>query len=140
MSGPGVDGLRPRLRDRTRRRARRVHWAWLARLWGLSTGRFGLIVVAVVVLTALVARVWTPFEPRQVEISNRWALPGWPHLLGTDGAGRDILSLIMAGSRTTVLVAVGAGVIATIIGVSLAALGRSRRAGCANPWPCWWTS
>ena len=47
----------------------------------------------------------------------------WPHLLGTDGSGRDILSLLMAGSRTTVIVAVGAGIIATVIGVALAALG-----------------
>ena len=73
--------------------------------------------------TAVIARFWTPFDPRQVEISNRWALPGLPHLLGTDGSGRDILSLLMAGSRTTVVVAIGAGVIATVIGVALAALG-----------------
>lgn len=102
---------------------RRSRWAWLGRLWGLSTGRFGLIVVAVVVITAVVARFWTPFDPQQVEISNRWAPPGWPHLLGTDGSGRDILSLIIAGARTTVLVAVGAGIVATVIGIALAALG-----------------
>jgi len=101
----------------------RSRWAWLRTLWGLSTGRFGLIVIAIVALTALVSLFWTPFEPRQVDISHRWALPGWPHLLGTDGTGRDILSLVMAGSRTTVIVAVGAGVIATVIGVALAALG-----------------
>jgi len=101
----------------------RSRWGWLKRLWALSTGRFGLIVVLVVALTALISRFWTPFEPRQVDLDNRWALPGWPHLLGTDGTGRDILSLLMAGSRTTVLVAVGAGVIATVIGVALAALG-----------------
>lgn len=95
----------------------------MRRLWRLSTGRFGLIVVAVVAATALLALVWTPFEPQHVEISNRWALPSWPHLLGTDGAGRDILSLIMAGSRTTVIVAIGAGAIATVIGIALAALG-----------------
>ena len=103
--------------------ARRRRWTWLRRLWSLSTGRFGLIVVAVVTATAIIARFWTPFDPRQVAIASRWALPGWPHLLGTDGTGRDILSLLMAGSRTTVLVAVGAGVIATVIGVALAALG-----------------
>lgn len=96
---------------------------WLRRLWTLSTGRFGLIVVAVVALTALVSLFWTPFDPKQVSIAERWALPGWPHLLGTDGTGRDILSLLMAGSRTTVLVAVGAGAIATVFGVALAALG-----------------
>ena len=31
---------------------------------GLSTGRFGLIVVAVIAITAIVARFWTPFDPQ----------------------------------------------------------------------------
>jgi peptide/nickel transport system permease protein len=104
-------------------RPRSSRWGWLGRLWALSTGRFGLIVVAVVTLTAIVASFWTPFDPQQVDIANRWALPGWPHVLGTDGTGRDILSLLMAGARTTVVVAIGAGVIATIVGIGLAALG-----------------
>ncbi len=106
-----------------RHTARTPRTPWLRRLWALSTGRFGLIVVAVVALTALVSLFWTPFDPQQVSIAERWAAPGWPHALGTDGTGRDILSLLMAGSRTTVLVAVGAGAIATVIGVALAALG-----------------
>ncbi|HWI31260.1 MAG TPA: ABC transporter permease [Microbacterium sp.] len=96
---------------------------WIRRLWGLSTGRFGLIVVTVIVATAIVATFWTPFDPRSIDIADRWALPSWPHLLGTDGAGRDILSLVLAGARTTVFVAVGAGLVATAVGVSLAALG-----------------
>lgn len=102
---------------------RRSRWAWLGRLWRSSTGRFGLIVVTVILATALVALFWTPFDPQQVNISARWQNPGWPHLLGTDGSGRDILSLLMAGARTTVRVAIGAGVIATVIGIALAALG-----------------
>lgn len=104
----------------TRARSRGV---WLARLWALSTGRFGLVVVAVVAATALVALFWTPLDPQLVDVPNRWAPPGWPTLLGTDVSGRDILSLLMAGARTTVLVAVGAGAVATLIGISLAALG-----------------
>ncbi|WP_203135878.1 ABC transporter permease [Microbacterium sp. JZ31] len=95
----------------------------LARLWRLSTGRFGLIVMAVVGLTALVSLFWTPFDPKTVDIAARWGLPGWPHLLGTDGTGRDILSLLMAGARTTVFVAFGAGVVSTAVGILLAALG-----------------
>jgi peptide/nickel transport system permease protein len=96
--------------------------AWLARLWAIATGRFGLIVVAVIVLTAIVSMFWTPFDPRTVS-ADRWFPPGWPHLLGTDNNGRDILSLLMAGARTTIVVAVGAGVIATVVGVALACLG-----------------
>lgn len=79
-----------------RHTARTPRTPWLRRLWALSTGRFGLIVVAVVALTALVSLFWTPFDPQQVSIAERWAAPGWPHALGTDGTGRDILSLLMA--------------------------------------------
>lgn len=96
---------------------------WLPRLWATPTGRFGLIVIAVVALTALVSLFWTPFNPQSSEIADRWLTPSWPHLLGTDDTGRDILSLIMAGARTTVFVSVGAGLVATVVGISLAALG-----------------
>lgn len=95
---------------------------WARRLWAPGSGRFGLIVVALVALTALVSLLWTPFDPQQVS-RERWAAPGWPHVLGTDNTGRDILSLIMAGARTTVFVAVGSGVVATFVGMVLAALG-----------------
>ena len=104
-------------------RARRTRWSWLRQLWGLSTGRFGIIVIIAVVVTAIVSLFWTPFDPQRVDIADRWAPPGWPHVLGTDGSGRDILSLIMAGARTTVIVAVGAGIVATVVGIALAALG-----------------
>lgn len=96
---------------------------WLRVLWSSATGRFGLIAVAVVGLVALVSLFWTPFDPLAADVRGRWAAPGWPHLLGTDGTGRDILSLIMAGTRTTVFVSVGAGVVATLVGIALAALG-----------------
>ncbi|MER7797984.1 ABC transporter permease [Microbacterium sp. NPDC096154] len=95
----------------------------VARAWRLSTGRFGLIVMSAVTLTALLSLAWTPFDPQSVDIAARWGLPGWPHLLGTDGTGRDILSLVMAGSRTTLLVAVGAGIVSTAVGILLASLG-----------------
>lgn len=116
-------GIRPHTGSAPDPRLAGARQGWVRRLWRLSTSRFGIVVVAVVLATALVSLVWTPFDPQQVEISNRWATPGWPHLLGTDGTGRDILSLLMAGSRTTVLVAVGAGLVATVVGIALAALG-----------------
>ncbi|MBA8816588.1 peptide/nickel transport system permease protein [Microbacterium halimionae] len=96
---------------------------WLAHLWALSTGRFGLVVAGLVTATAIVSSFWMPFDPQNVDIAVRWSTPSWLHVFGTDGTGRDILSLIMAGSRTTVFVAVGAGVIATVLGLALAALG-----------------
>ncbi|WP_029261920.1 MULTISPECIES: ABC transporter permease [unclassified Microbacterium] len=96
---------------------------WLGRLWATPTGRFGIIVVVVIALTAIVALFWTPFDPQASDIGDRWLPPSWPHLLGTDDTGRDILSLLMAGARTTVFVSVGAGIVATLVGIALAALG-----------------
>ena len=96
---------------------------WLVRLWRTPTGRFGLIVVIVIAATAVLSSFWTPFDPQASEIRDRWMPPGWPHLLGSDDTGRDILSLLMAGARTTVFVSVGAGVVATVVGIALAALG-----------------
>ncbi|PQZ53336.1 MULTISPECIES: ABC transporter permease [unclassified Microbacterium] len=96
---------------------------WLSRLWGTSTGRFGIIVVIVIVVAAFVSLFWTPFDPQASDIGDRWLPPSWPHLLGTDDTGRDILSLLMAGARTTVFVSIGAGIVATVVGIALAALG-----------------
>ncbi|MBT2485469.1 MULTISPECIES: ABC transporter permease [unclassified Microbacterium] len=96
---------------------------WFVKLWQTATGRFGLTVVAVIVGTALVSTLWTPFDPQASDIGDRWLPPSWPHLLGTDDTGRDILSLIMAGARTTLFVSVGAGLVATAVGIALAALG-----------------
>ena len=96
---------------------------WLDRLWDTPTGRFGIIVIAMIAVTALVSLLWTPFDPQASDIGDRWLPPSWPHLLGTDDTGRDILSLLMAGARTTVFVSVGAGIVATLVGVALAALG-----------------
>jgi peptide/nickel transport system permease protein len=96
---------------------------WLRRLWATSTGCFGVIVVSIIALLALASLIWTPFDPQASEIKDRWMPPSWPHLLGTDDTGRDILSLIMAGARTTAFVSIGAGVVATLVGIALAALG-----------------
>lgn len=96
---------------------------WLRSLLRSRTGLFGVIVALLIALTALTSVFWTPFDPMLSDIRGRWAPPGWPHLLGTDGIGRDILSLVMAGARTTVFVALGSGVVATLVGIALAALG-----------------
>lgn len=101
--------------------------AALRRLLALPAGRFSLTIVTGVVLVAAVALVWTPYDPTLVDVPGRWAAPSAAHLLGTDAAGRDILSLLMAGARTTVRVAVGAGVVASAIGIALAALGALTR-------------
>lgn len=96
---------------------------WLRVLVSSRTGVFGVTVVLLIALTALLSLFWTPFDPLLSDVRRRWEGPSWSHLLGTDGTGRDLLSLVMAGTRTTLFVAIGAGVVATAVGVALATLG-----------------
>ncbi|MEC9346201.1 MAG: ABC transporter permease [Pseudomonadota bacterium] len=67
---------------------------------------------ALVVLTAALSLVWTPHVPAEIDISARFRGVSAAHWLGTDQYGRDILSLLMEGARTSMTVAVisvGAG-------------------------------
>jgi peptide/nickel transport system permease protein len=74
----------------------------------------GLSILVVMVLVALFADVLAPADPLQPELRMRNAPPGTPgHLLGADGAGRDILSRLIFGTRLTL----GGGILA--IGVAI---------------------
>lgn len=98
------------------------------RLMKTSTGAFALVILAIVVLSALVSLAWTPFDPSESDIQRAWQSPNVQHLLGTDGSGRDTLSRLMAGSQVTVVVALGAALFSSLIGLAVAlagALGRS---------------
>ncbi|WP_238371724.1 ABC transporter permease [Heliomarina baculiformis] len=72
----------------------------------------GAFLTAVFVLAALVSFIWTPFDHTAMSIPDKFQRPNGVHLLGTDHFGRDILSMIMVGARTSIavaLVAVGIG-------------------------------
>jgi peptide/nickel transport system permease protein len=72
----------------------------------------GGLLSAIFVVAALVSFFWTPYDHTLLNIPNKLKTPYADHLLGTDHFGRDILSMIMVGARTSIavaLVAVGIG-------------------------------
>lgn len=72
----------------------------------------GGMLSALFVLAALISFLWTPYDHATLDIPNKLQTPNAAHLLGTDHFGRDILSMIMVGARTSIavaLVAVGIG-------------------------------
>ncbi len=91
--------------------SRRASWrrSW-RRFTRNPTALTGLLVTALVILVALLAPVIAPFPASAgsfVDFTNTLKPPAWPHLLGTDNAGRDLLTRIMFGYRISlVLVAV----------------------------------
>src|SRR5690554_859004 len=86
---------------------------------GTSSLVAGLILTLVFVLLALISLVWTPYPVTGVAIGGRLAPPTGAHWLGTDHFGRDILSMIMVGARTSIAVALVAVGIGVIVGVPL---------------------
>ena len=66
---------------------------------------FGLFLVSIVVLAALLAGVLAPFDPiMDADLMSSELPPGAPHWMGTDAQGRDVLSRILYGARVSLLV------------------------------------
>lgn len=92
-------------------------------LWHDKAGFFGILVVIVFVLTALLAPLVAPHDPSAQSLDLRLAPPFWQHggsfshPLGTDQLGRDMLSRIIYGSRVSLLVGVGVVSVSMAVGV-----------------------
>ena len=74
-------------------------------------------IIALVAIAAIAAPLIAPLDPAATDAMNIMAGPSGSHLLGTDSAGRDILSRIIFGSQATLLSALIVVVTSIIIGV-----------------------
>ncbi len=82
----------------------------------------GALLVLLVVAMALLSFVWTPYDPTLVQSGSRLLKPSAQHWLGTDKFGRDVLSQIIMGARTTLFVGFVAVGVAAVVGVPLGIL------------------
>ncbi|MER5193708.1 ABC transporter permease [Streptomyces sp. NPDC002755] len=90
-------------------------------LLGNRSGLVGSVLVGLLVLSALVSLVRTPYDPTLVRPQEGWLLPfSGGHLLGTDKLGRDELSQLLAGARGTLRTALLAAAVAALVGLALA--------------------
>lgn len=82
-------------------------------------GLVGLFMLLTVVLMAIFAPVIAPYDPKEVvrvTIDDIYAGPSAKHWLGTDDAGRDVLSNFIYGSRVSLIVGFFASFISIFIG------------------------
>ncbi|WP_372574130.1 ABC transporter permease [Ruegeria jejuensis] len=84
---------------------------------------------AMMLSLALVSLIWTPYPYEQLDIPNKLLPPSLVHPLGTDHFGRDILSMIMVGIRTSMGVAIVAVAIGLVFGIPLGLLASQRKGG-----------
>lgn len=73
-------------------------------------------VLGLIVLASLLAPIVAPYEP-SAQSPDRLIGPSGAHLLGTDELGRDLLSRILFGGQLTIFIALGATVLAMLLGL-----------------------
>jgi peptide/nickel transport system permease protein len=84
-----------------------------------TLGAVGAAIVVVMILVAVFATVLAPYDPVTVDFGGMLSPPSAKHWLGTDAFGRDVLSRLIYGSRTALLVGFGAASVGATAGAIL---------------------
>ena len=82
-------------------------------------GLLGLCLVTLMVVSALGASIFSPYDPIQLNIMDRLQGPSANHLLGTDQLGRDLFSRVLFGGQVALKVAFLTIGLALIVGIVL---------------------
>ena len=81
----------------------------------------GLLVL--ILLSGLLAPLIAPYDPNAIDMSVKLQGFSPAHLLGTDALGRDMLSRVLYGGRTSILLALAATALSMAFGLLLGILG-----------------
>ena len=98
------------------KKAKKNLWRKLKKNKAALVGLGILIVYAVI----FVFGPWlAPYDPFEIDLTNKLLAPNMDHLMGTDDKGRDILSRILSGAYLTMGVGICAVLFGCIIGVTI---------------------
>ena len=111
LSPAGVDDVAARRSTRIRRILRFCHRELL--------GTFGLLLVLVIAITGIFAELIAPYSPTANDFGAMMEAPSATHLLGTDQFGRDLLSRIIFGARTAMIVGLTSALLGGVAGLVL---------------------
>jgi len=80
---------------------------------------FGIVVIFLFLFVAIFAPLVAPYDPVEPDLNATLQNPSTAHWLGTDSLGRDTLSRIIFGSRTSLEIGLIVVFFACIIGITL---------------------
>lgn len=83
---------------------------------------FGVAVVALFSLAALVGPTLAPYPPAAIDLAAQYQPPSAAHWLGTSDNGVDVLSVLLHGARLSGLTALSSVTLSLLIGAALGAL------------------
>ncbi|MDB5363343.1 MAG: peptide transporter permease [Rhodospirillales bacterium] len=113
LADPAVDAARPRPTQGYPR---------LRRLLRHRLFMTGAIILVIVLLATLAADLIAPYSPLKNDFRYRLGAPNAVHLMGTDNFGRDVLSRVLYGGRTSLaiglMVVLASTFFGTLIGVA----------------------
>lgn len=84
--------------------------------WQRPLGAIGAVIILVMVFVALTAEWLAPYDALATDYAAMLAAPSGEHWLGTDSFGRDLMSRVIYGSRTALIVGLGASFIGATFG------------------------
>jgi len=101
------------------------HWRRVKGFWELyHRNQLGMVGLGILIFFAVMATVGVqlaPYGEWESQISPPFSPPSWKHLLGTDELGRDLFSLVIYGSRISLIVGVTAAIssaaLGTVVGI-----------------------
>jgi peptide/nickel transport system permease protein len=82
-------------------------------------GAIGALVIVIMLVVAAAAPLIAPYDPVVVDFAAMLTPPGAAHWLGTDAFGRDVLSRLIYGSRTALIVGFGSAFVGATLGAVL---------------------
>lgn len=81
------------------------------------TGVLGITVIGILLVVALFAPALAPYDPFAQSLTTALQPPSWAHPAGTDELGRDILSRLLYGARTTLLIVISVSLLVAPVGL-----------------------
>ena len=87
-------------------------------LWSDRKARLGLVILGLVILVAACAPALAPHSPTSTTFTP-YGNPSASNWFGTTGNGQDVLSQMIFGARVSLLVGLSAGVLATLVAVTI---------------------
>src|SRR6267378_238052 len=87
----------------------------------------GGVLSLMVLCAALLSTIWTPWPAYEIDVAHKLNPPSATHWLGTDVLGRDIVSLLLVGARSSIVVGVIAVGIGLLVGASLGLIAAARK-------------
>ena len=93
--------------------------AFLRRLLRNPITLAGVVILLAMIVVSIGAPLFSPFDPTELHLKERVQGPSSRYLLGTDEAGRDLLSNLLHAGRISLSAAVAAEALALLLGAPL---------------------